>query len=366
MTRKSFSGNAVPTTLTSGISSTDMSIGVGATTGWPNTAVGPFIITVDRGQGTLEEKIEITSFTGGTLTVGTRGFDGTTAQGHSMGATAVCTIDADTINTHDAFVAAVGTVVPTTSAVGDSAVEGTSGKPADALHKHARESFDTGQISASAPGDTESDGTNLVPARSNHRHAREANPLGKPLALTGAVAPTRYVGGTTSGAPTAGTFAVGDFVIDQIGKIWICTGAGTPGTWAVPYPAQTNAAGHLASTYNLTTGTATFLTTASLAVGTWLVIFHGSVYGGSPANTIQVDAAIGSATATADGALSGELSGLAGVDSIDLAFLATITVAGTMIFQAIASGTSGTPAILATTVGNSFPNATGYTAVRVA
>ena len=49
--------------------------------------------------------------------------------------------------------------------------------------------------------------------------------------LTGATAPSRYVGGTTSGAPTTGTFAVGDFVIDQSGQIWICTTAGTPGTW---------------------------------------------------------------------------------------------------------------------------------------
>lgn len=49
--------------------------------------------------------------------------------------------------------------------------------------------------------------------------------------LTGAVAATRYVGGTTSGAPTTGTFAVGDFIVDQTGVIWICTTAGTPGTW---------------------------------------------------------------------------------------------------------------------------------------
>lgn len=54
---------------------------------------------------------------------------------------------------------------------------------------------------------------------------------GLPLALTGATAATRYVGGTTSGAPTTGTFAVGDFVIAQNGAVWVCTTAGTPGTW---------------------------------------------------------------------------------------------------------------------------------------
>lgn len=49
--------------------------------------------------------------------------------------------------------------------------------------------------------------------------------------LTGATAASRYVGATTSGAPATGTFAVGDLVIDQTGAVWICTVAGTPGTW---------------------------------------------------------------------------------------------------------------------------------------
>ena len=49
--------------------------------------------------------------------------------------------------------------------------------------------------------------------------------------LTGATAASRYVGGTASGAPTSGTFAAGDFVIDQTGAVWVCTAGGTPGTW---------------------------------------------------------------------------------------------------------------------------------------
>ncbi len=56
-------------------------------------------------------------------------------------------------------------------------------------------------------------------------------PALSPSGLTGATAASRYVGGTNSGAPASGTFAVGDYVIDQTGKIWICTAAGTPGTW---------------------------------------------------------------------------------------------------------------------------------------
>lgn len=54
---------------------------------------------------------------------------------------------------------------------------------------------------------------------------------GLPLGLTGAVSPTRYVGGNASGAPLTGTFKVGDFTVNADGSIYICTVAGTPGTW---------------------------------------------------------------------------------------------------------------------------------------
>lgn len=63
----------------------------------------------------------------------------------------------------------------------------------------------------------------LVPPNSNRG--------GYPLALAGATAATRYVGATASGAPVAGTFAVGDFIIDQSGKAYVCSVAGSPGTW---------------------------------------------------------------------------------------------------------------------------------------
>lgn len=49
--------------------------------------------------------------------------------------------------------------------------------------------------------------------------------------LTGAVAASRYVGATASGAPGSGTFATGDFVIDQTGFVWVCSAGGSPGTW---------------------------------------------------------------------------------------------------------------------------------------
>lgn len=59
------------------------------------------------------------------------------------------------------------------------------------------------------------------------------NLVGLPKGLTGAVQPTRYVGATTLNQPTSGTFAVGDYVITNGGDVWICTTAGSPGTWRV-------------------------------------------------------------------------------------------------------------------------------------
>lgn len=49
--------------------------------------------------------------------------------------------------------------------------------------------------------------------------------------LTGTTTGGRFVGVMTSGHPTSGTFAVGDFVVDLTPKFYVCTGAGSPGTW---------------------------------------------------------------------------------------------------------------------------------------
>ncbi len=57
-----------------------------------------------------------------------------------------------------------------------------------------------------------------------------------PSGLTGSVAATRWVGATTTAAPTTGAHLVGDWVTTQDGRIWICTVAGTPGTWSQPSP----------------------------------------------------------------------------------------------------------------------------------
>lgn len=55
---------------------------------------------------------------------------------------------------------------------------------------------------------------------------------GMPANLPGADWPARFIGGTASGAPTAGPYAAGDFEIDQsVPTVRVCTVAGSPGTW---------------------------------------------------------------------------------------------------------------------------------------
>lgn len=50
--------------------------------------------------------------------------------------------------------------------------------------------------------------------------------------LTGSVQASRYVGATTSGAPTTGAHSTGDWVWALNGHLFLCTAGGTPGTWA--------------------------------------------------------------------------------------------------------------------------------------
>lgn len=51
--------------------------------------------------------------------------------------------------------------------------------------------------------------------------------------MTGAQTQSRYVGAVSGAAPTSGTFDVGDFALDVTNlTFWICTAAGSPGTWS--------------------------------------------------------------------------------------------------------------------------------------
>jgi hypothetical protein len=135
---------------------------------------------------------------------------------------------------------------------------------------------------------------------------------------------------------------------------------GLPG-W--DYPPLVSKAGALAVAYTVTTTPTTFLTTASLAIGTWLVIFTGTVsLNNNVTNAFTtVSVLAGTATATFAGPAEGVFQNSPGSNTdtgvIALSCIVTVTAAGTLVFEAV--GTAASALIAATP-------ATGYTAVRIA
>ena len=201
----------------------------------------------------------------------------------------ICTT-AGTVGSGGIFTSASGTAVsyatPGSSAVGDSAGAGAATSVSRSDHVHGREGFST--PSALTASQTQASGTALTVNHSDHQHAMPGSgtpgavtggatasagvagtlalsdhvhstsnlalldtantfttsltvqsgvvtaPAVSISGLTGATAASRYVGGTASGAPTSGTFLLGDHVVDQAGSIHVCTTGGTPGTWVQP------------------------------------------------------------------------------------------------------------------------------------
>jgi hypothetical protein len=79
-----YSSIAQPTTLSSSVSSTDTTVAVEDTVGYPTLTSGDsFTVALDAG-GTTEELVDVTDVSGNVWTV-TRGVDGTSAQSHSAG-----------------------------------------------------------------------------------------------------------------------------------------------------------------------------------------------------------------------------------------------------------------------------------------
>lgn len=93
---KSFSGNAVPTRLLSGITIGAMEFTLQDYLGWPDGSAGPFVATLSRGAA-AEEKVLCSARTAGTVTIQQRGYDGTAPAAHPADATCIHTIDAATI-----------------------------------------------------------------------------------------------------------------------------------------------------------------------------------------------------------------------------------------------------------------------------
>jgi hypothetical protein len=96
MLRREFSGSVLRTTISANISNTDTSIAVLDGSTYPTGSNNPFVIVIDRGLSS-EEKILITSRLANTLTVNTRGYDGSTAVAHTSGAFIDHVLDASVI-----------------------------------------------------------------------------------------------------------------------------------------------------------------------------------------------------------------------------------------------------------------------------
>ena len=190
--------------------------------------------------------------------------------------------------------------------------------------------------------------------------------------LPGATAASRHAGATASGAPTTGTFAVGDYVVDQTGKFWVCTTAGTPGTWgsvggatALTYYAGSLSSNVLPAQNTLTT----IFTTSSLATGYYLLNYSVSA-GKSTSTSISgsINAAAGTASVTFLGQQSASFNsqtiGTQVVYQYNLSTIVQVTSAGTLLLQVTMSGSTQTVYALDQNPGTY--SVTGYNLVKIA
>lgn len=168
------------------------------------------------------------------------------------------------------------------------------------------------------------------------------------------------VGPGISSPPGAGAISS---ITSNGGTISVLDGTGPSVNLEVAPVPFTTAAGNLPTDHDLTTGLATWLTTSSLAIGHWLVSVSGMVDTGSATNVVEMTTVVGTALATFTGPFSSELDGALGFLPFSYTFLANVTQAGTLLLQAIASATTGTPFVAAETSANAFAQASGYTAV---
>lgn len=119
-TRRSYSGAASAQALNADMTSVATTATLTSSTGWPNGSQGPFAVVVDRGTNS-EEKMLCSALSGNTLTIQTRGYDGTGAVAHTSPATVelcLTAVDLDEANAHTSAVSGVhgvsGAVVGTT------------------------------------------------------------------------------------------------------------------------------------------------------------------------------------------------------------------------------------------------------------
>jgi len=188
---------------------------------------------------------------------------------------------------------------------------------------------------------------------------------GVPLGLTGAAAATRYVGGTAALAPSTGTFAVGDYVIAQTGVVWVCTAAGSPGTWvAAEAPTRHAHYDKLTAQSSLTPGTLTAVgfetavdTHADVTpngaftqftlnrAGVWLIEAGVRITGTSMAATFwegfAVLAALAGDNSTRYGGANTVVNAVGGTAALSLQVCRRFAAAATVAVNGVANNSSG-------------------------
>lgn len=387
--------------LGSGVTST-FSVGSGQGSSFPDGSIGSFITTIDQGASN-EEKILCASRSGDTFTIASsgRGYNGTTAQNHASGAFILHTIDAQDLDEANQVAhQTLGAI----SASGDL-LQGSAANTLTRLARGAAGSFLqvvgssaawTG-LSSATPAAIAASGvtgvsTNL--SRDDHTHSGVLtfNTRNGAVTLTAAdvealfSADKQIFSGTGSGTgEIIDLLTALEEYFASAGQLLTGTGAGTGELLAAGsagtvltvggadasglewiYPALTSAAGHLSGDYSVTGSLATYLTTASLAAGTWLITHCASIDPGTSAG-VEVQATTGTATATFEGKVAEEVSATSTSSQFleaTLSFIATVTVTGTLVFQG--KNTGAASLIKATTPTTGLAKATGYTAVRVA
>jgi hypothetical protein len=224
MALRYYSNTSVATTLAAPINGSDTSMTVSAASGFPGSF--PYTMIVDYGAATAEV-VEVSAAAGTTLTI-TRGVDNTSAQAHGLGAVVVHGIskrDVSEPNSHiDASVDVHG-LAAGAAVVGSTSTQTLTNKTISGA-SNTLTSLPAANVTGNLSGVSSVTSSGAIVSSSTVTGTALI-----PTGLTGATAVGRYVGATTGGAPGSGTFAVGDFIIDRTGKIFVCTTAGTPGTW---------------------------------------------------------------------------------------------------------------------------------------
>ena len=130
-TRRQYAGGAVASTLTGSVGATGVTnFSIASSTGWSVSSTTPFYVVVSP-QTSSEEKMLVT-LSSNTLTIVSRGIDGTSAASHAQGANiypVFTAIDADEANELTSKYANRGSIVYQGASTFEELVKGTQGYP---------------------------------------------------------------------------------------------------------------------------------------------------------------------------------------------------------------------------------------------